>query len=310
MIVDAFAHFLPPKYFSAVLKKAKPGSISERTMTNKANTSIEFRLRVMERYPEMVQVLTISQPAIEAVVPPAAAVDLARRGNDEIAELLVKYPGKFIAGVASLPMSDIDASLKETERTINELKFRGIQLYSNINGEPLGSPRFKPLYEMMTKFDLPIWIHPWMGKSGDEAVFGWPFETSSAMLNLVESRIFQDCPKIEFIIHHAGAMVPFFEQRINWLFPLAFAASKIPDPVKDFQKFFVDTAIYGSTPALMCSYNFYGIDHMLFGADMPLGPLFGLTMQTIDSINRMPLSQEDKNKIFSQNAVKLLRLAI
>jgi predicted TIM-barrel fold metal-dependent hydrolase len=310
MIVDAFAHFLPPKYFSAVLKKAKPGSISERTTANAANTDINVRRRVMDRHPEIVQVLTISQPALEAVVSPDAAVELARIGNDEVAELLVKYPDKFIAGVACLPLNNIDASLKEIERTVTELKFRGIQLYSNINNEPLGSAKFKPLYEMMVKYDLPIWIHPWMGKTGDEAVFGWPYETSSAMLNLVSSRIFQNYPQLKFVIHHAGAMVPFFEQRINWLFPLAFASSKIPDPVKDFQKFYVDTAIYGSTPALMCSYDFFGIDHMLFGADMPLGPLFGLTVQTIDSINRMNISQSDKNKIFSQNAVKLLRMAI
>ncbi len=310
MIIDSYAHFLPPKYFTAVLKKSKPGSISARTTANAANTTIDVRLRVMDRYPDVVQVLTISQPAIESIVPQDAAIDLAKMGNDELAELILKYPDKFIAGIASLPLGNIDASLKEIERTVAELKFRGIQIYSNINGEPLNSPKFKPLYEMMTKYDLPIWIHPWMGKSGDESVFGWPYETSAAMLNLVSGGIFRDFPEIKFIIHHSGAMVPFFEQRINWLFPLAYSASKISKPVKHFQKFHVDTAVYGSTPALMCAYDFFGPDHMLFGADMPLGPLFGLTKVTIDSINRMEVPESHKNRIFSQNAVNLLKMAI
>jgi len=264
----------------------------------------------MERYPEVVQVINVSQPPLEAIVSAKDAVDLARMANDELAELVVKYPDKFIGGVACLPLNNIDAALKEADRAIKELKFKGVQIYSNVNQKTLETPKMKPLYEKMARYNLPIWIHPWMGKSGDESVFGWPYETSSAMLSLVAGGIFRDFPAIKFMIHHAGAMAPYFEQRINWLFPLEFRDRNIHDPVEHFRKFYCDTAVYGSTLALTCAYKFFGTDHLLFGTDAPLGPNFGLTDITIESIKQMDIKDSDKEKIFWQNAAQLLKIAV
>jgi hypothetical protein len=162
----------------------------------------------------------------------------------------------------------------------------------------------------MVQYDLPIWLHPATRATGDEPIFGWPYETSNAMLSLVSNGVLRDYPDIKFIVHHAGAMAPFFEQRIRWLFPLRYGLKDIKNPLADFRKFYCDTAVYGSTPALMCAYEFYGPDHMLFGTDSPLGPDYGLTSQTIDSIQRMDVPDYEKEKIFSQNAVNLLKTAI
>lgn len=310
MKIDVFAHFLPPRYFGALQKKARKGLDLKREGSRLANTEIEARLRLMDRYPDVLQVLSVSQPALETVVAPADAVELARMANDELAELVDKHPDKFIAAVACLPMNDIDAALKEADRAINELRFRGVQIYSNVNGETLDAPKFRPLYEKMVQHDLPIWLHPCTGVTGDSPLFGWPYETSSAMLLLVSSGVLQDYPDIKFITHHCGAMVSFFEQRIRWMFPLEFGVSEIRNPVAQFQRFYCDTAVWGSTAALMCAYNFFGADHLLFGTDAPLGPRDGLTLQTIDSVNRMDVPDADKEKIFSQNAVSLLRMAI
>jgi uncharacterized protein len=307
MIIDVFSHLLPPKYFEALQKKAKSGADFRREKGNPANINLDMRMRVMDRHPEVLQVLTISQPALETTVSPSDAAELAKAGNDELAEILLKYPDKFLAGVACLPLNDLDATLKEVDRAINDLKFRGVQIYSTINGETLDSPKFKPLYEKMAKYDLPIWIHPCMGKSGDESVFGWPFETSHSMLRLVAGGILEEYPNLKFITHHCGAMVSFFEQRINWLYPLEY---KKPNPLEQFKKFYCDTAVYGSTPALMCAQEFFGVEHILYGTDFPLGPRYGLTVQTIDSVNRMNISDNDKAKILYQNAVRILRTAI
>ncbi len=310
MKIDVFAHLLPPKYFAALQQKARPGLDFHREADNLANTRIDIRLRVMNRYPDVVQVLTISQPPVETVAEPRQAVELARLANNELAEIVNRYPDKFIAGVACLPLNDIDASLKEADRAINELHFRGVQIYSNVDGEPLDAPKFRPLYEKMAQHGLPIWIHPRMGESGDKPLFGWPYETSDSMLRLVSSGVLCDYPDIKFITHHCGAMVSFFEQRIRWLFPLEFSATGIRNPVEQFQKFYCDTAVYGSTAALMCAYKFFGADHLLFGTDTPLGPKYGLTLRTIESIGRMDVPDGDKDKILTQNAVNLLKLAI
>lgn len=224
---------------------------------------------------------------------------------------MIKYPDKFIAGVATIPLNDIDATLKETDRAITQLGLKGVQLLARVKGEQIDDPKFKPLYEKMAKYDLPIWIHPISDEEFDEPVFGWPFATASAMRRLVISGVFRDYPNIKFITHHCGAMVPYFAGRVKWLFPLAF---EMGNPVRnwadEFRKFYNDTATYGITSALMCGYDYFGSDHILFGTDSPLGPKYGLTEETIDSVQRMNISEADREKIFKQNAVKLLKIAL
>jgi predicted TIM-barrel fold metal-dependent hydrolase len=143
-------------------------------------------------------------------------------------------------------------------------------------------------------------------------MFGWPYETSEAMRSLVSSGVFKDFPDIKFIIHHCGAMVPFFAERIRTAWPHLPAAEKadIKNPLDHFRKFYVDTAVYGNTAALMCGHAFFGTDHMLFGTDAPLGASsgeVGLTLETIRSVEQMQVPEADKQKIFESNVMKLLR---
>ena len=79
--------------------------------------------------------------------------------------------------------------------------------------------------------------------------------------------------------------------------------------MEHFRKFYNDTALYGHTAGLMCAYDFFGADHLLYGTDAPLGPKYGLTQETIESIQRMDITEEEKDKILTRNAVRLLALA-
>jgi predicted TIM-barrel fold metal-dependent hydrolase len=308
MIIDCFCHFMPAGYLANLQKKARLTADYNRELSNEANTDIEVRLRLMERYPDVLQILSISQPPLDKVASPADAVELARIANDGLAELIARYPDRFISGVACLPLNDIEASLVEADRCIRQLGFRGVEIYSNINGESLDSARLRPLYEKMLKYDLPIWLHPCKGITGDQALFGWPYETAAAVLRLVAGGIIRDYPGIKFIIHHGGSMVPFFEGRIKWMYPLEFGP-EIHHPREQFRQFYCDTAVYGSEIALKCSHDFFGADHLLFGTDMPLGPKFGLTNETIQAVKKAEIPEESKEKIFFRNAVDLLGLA-
>jgi predicted TIM-barrel fold metal-dependent hydrolase len=155
MKIDIFAHILPEGYMAALKKKVKLGP-EFRPLRNRAVWDIDMRLRLMDRYPDVIQVLTVALPPLEALVKPTDAVELAKIANDELAEMLAKYPDKFIAAVACLPLNDMDAALEEVDRTITQLKFKGVQICTDINGEPLGLPKFRPLYEKMANYDLPI----------------------------------------------------------------------------------------------------------------------------------------------------------
>jgi aminocarboxymuconate-semialdehyde decarboxylase len=292
-------------------------------------TDHDERIRILNQYEDLVQVLSVNLPPLEEVVQPKEAAELARIANDEMAEWVSKYPKKYLTAIANLPLNNIDASMKEAERAIQKLKFKGIQIFTSIQGKPLGSEEFIPLYQMMADFDLPIWIHPLRRSSTPDypvekssfhqifSVFGWPYETTMAMTRLVFSGIFEKFPKIKFITHHCGGMIPYFADRIvvhynNGLERLGQKTfpGLTKHPIEYFKMFYNDTALNGSTSGLMCAYHFFGEEHLLFGTDMPYDIENGgvSIRQTIGAIEGMDIPESGKKKIYEGNARKLLHL--
>ena len=157
--IDLFCHIVPPKYYDVFVKKARKGFNYEANTSRPQLSKVDLRFKTFDKFEGLKQVLTLGAPGVESAFP-NDAVDMARMANDEMAELVNKYPDRFVAAIASLPMNDVDAALREGERAIKDLKCKGIQLFSSINGKPLDSPEFLPIYEMMTQYDLPILIHP------------------------------------------------------------------------------------------------------------------------------------------------------
>ena len=310
MYVDMAAHILTPN-FAKKYADLVP-SIGERIeMKTPAVADLEIRMRLMSRYPRVLQVLTMANLPLERYVEKAAdAVELAKIGNDDLADLVLRYPDKFMGAAAILPMNDVNAACREAERAIKECGLQGAQLYTRINGVPVADERFRPIFKMMDDFGLPIWIHPTLNPQldPDNDMFSWEFELTSCMHKLVVSGIFKEFPDIKIIIHHAGAMVPFYTGRVHYtlnLYPLPYKGLS-----EDFHKFYVDTAIYGNTTGLMDSYSFFGAKRMLYGTDAPLGPKWGMIEGTIESIERMDIPEDEKRMIYKQNALDMFNMVL
>jgi aminocarboxymuconate-semialdehyde decarboxylase len=138
-----------------------------------------------------------------------------------------------------------------------------------------------------------------------------------AMTRLVFSGIFEKFPKIKFITHHCGGMIPYFADRIvvhynNGLERLGqkHFPGLTKHPIEYFKMFYNDTALNGSTSGLMCAYHFFGEEHLLFGTDMPYDIENGgvSIRQTIGAIEGMDIPESGKKKIYEGNARKLLHL--
>ena len=338
MKIDIYTHHLPPKFVEAfgkrlgenlVLEITSPRPAPQSAIDNRSN--LDIRIELMDKFPGLVQVVTPTGHTIERYAGPDDAAYLSQVYNDELAELVNKYPEKFVAAVAVIPMNNIDAALKEIDRTINELGFKGILVHTPINGKPMDLPEFEPIYERMAGYDLPIWIHPTRHISAPDYVneegskygifqaYGWPYETTVAMCRLVCSGIMEKYPSIKLITHHAGAMIPFLAGRIHMVIcslGRTKADGEMPFKTKTqvecFKMFYNDTAINGNAPALMCAHAFFGTEHLLFGTDVPYGPEVGeqFTRNTIDAIETMSIPDADKKKIFEENARALLHLDI
>ena len=224
MKIDVFPHFLPARYKDALSKKANQKFYAagwDKLLPKTPGLyDLDMRLRLIEQHEGLREVLTMSAPPLEMIADPQAAAELAQIGNDGLAELVAKYPDHFIAGVAGLPMNNMEAALKETDRAIKDLKLKGVQIYTPIDGKPLDAPEFLPLYEKMAEYNLPIYIHPWRSndfadydtesesKYATTSIFGWPYETTIAMTRLIFSGILEKYPNLKVVTHHGGGMVP------------------------------------------------------------------------------------------------------
>ncbi len=333
--IDVFCHILPPKYKEAVYRVTPDGSFQRRALERleclTTLSDLGERFRIMDKYEGLMQFLTTTSPPLEEITDSQKTPDLARLANDEMAELVLKYPDRFVGAAACLPMNNIDAALKEIDRAIVDLRLRGIQLYTPTNDKPLDSPEFMAIYDKMAKYNLPIFIHPkrtvrypdYKGESESMyhtfLIFGWPYETTIAMTRIVFSGILEKYPNLKFITHHCGAMVPFLADRIIGCYDIEDTLRKkdyqknlAKPPIHYFKMFYNDTAIYGNTPGLMCGYAFCGADHLLFATDFPHDAQMGdrYNRQTINAVEQMTIPDSEKVKIFEDNARQLLRLPI
>ncbi|MBI2851120.1 MAG: amidohydrolase family protein [Chloroflexi bacterium] len=333
MKIDIFTHIIPPKYKEALLRRADQRFYTENwdkvIAGTPALTDIDNRFRVLEKYEGLSQVLTVASPALEETASPENAEYLAQLANDELAELTLKYPDQFAAAVACLPMNDIEAALKEADRAINYLKFKGVQLYTPTGGKALDSPELLHLYQKMAQYDLPIWIHPARGRAVPDyrseshsryyiyQMFGWPYETTAAMVRLVFSGVFDKFPGIKFITHHCGAMIPFFSERLVIGQDYAEANLKAKwkqslnkPPIDYFRMFYADTALNGNAAALACGYAFFGPERTVFATDFPYDNENGerFTREVIKAVESLDIPQPDKDMVFEGNARRLLHL--
>ena len=127
MKIDVFSHIIPVKYKEALHKmtmshKSRHGPREvDKIEALPSLFDLDVRFRLMDKYEGLLQVLTLGAPAVEDIAVPKDAIELAQIANDGMAELVRKYPDKFIAAVACLPMNDMDAAMKELERAITEL---------------------------------------------------------------------------------------------------------------------------------------------------------------------------------------------
>ena len=120
--------------------KAAPPELEAFFESIPALWDLSARFKIMDMFEEYVQVLALAHPPLENLAAPEGAAVLARLANDEMAELVAKYPTRFLAAIAALPMNNVDAALKETERAIVDLGLKGVQIFTPTGGRALDAP--------------------------------------------------------------------------------------------------------------------------------------------------------------------------
>lgn len=326
--IDAFAHILPRAYLERLERQLEQTMAPSQLNYYREGvfsfdpvlTDLDARWRQIEPYGEYAQVLVLAVPPLEEVGSPAVAAEFARIANDEMAELVRRFPDRFVGFAAALPMSDVDAAARELDRALTQLGALGAQMYTNVLGVALDDPRFEQLFTRLEEAGRAVWLHPTRSAAwadyptesrSDYGLWwsiGWPYETAAALARLVYSGHMDRHPRQLVIAHHGGGMVPHFSARLAMGPGYRQVKDTLPRPLLEyFRRFYVDTALFGAPHAVRCVLDFFGPRHVLFGTDMPLGPANAVEA-TIADIDAAGLSNEDMAAVYSENTARLLGL--
>lgn len=301
MKIDVFAHVLLPQFYQKMLALDPALPQKMPFLQNPVLQDMEKRQALQDS--TVKQIISFVNVNPEDYLEAELALTLVKEANQELLETVQSYPNQFFAGVAMLALNNIEGSLEILEDfVVKHSEIAGIQLFSRHLGLSVADQIFRPIFAKCAELDIPIWLHPVFDnrKPDNNIVFSWEYEQSQAMLQLVEAGIFQDYPNLKIIVHHAGALAPFFSGRIQYILP--------EKQVEDFRKFYVDTAILGNPKALELTIDYFGLDRVLFGTDAPLGIApAGATQVISEAIDSLPLSQENKQAIYSENIKLLLK---
>lgn len=280
------------------------------------------RLRLMDEWGIEIMIASLNAPAVQAIPDVKRALEVAREANDLLAGEVAKRPDRFV-GVAALPMQDPEMAIRELERCIAELGFKGalVNGYTEMDGKPVhyDLPQYRPFWRALERLDVPFYLHPrppMAGVSqlydGHPWLFGptWSFaaETSLHALRLIGSGLFDELPRLQIVLGHLGEGLPFYLWRIdnrnNWMkAPHKYAAKK---QVADYFRanFHLTTSGHYSTPALIDAITEIGADRVMFSVDYP----FEDFSDAADWFNRAEISEVDRRKIGRSNAMALFKL--
>jgi uncharacterized protein len=333
--IDIYNHVMPPAYLDLVKQHGKDAGMVKRMASLRMLWDLEARVEMLHKWPDVQQVLTLALPMPEMLGGPDRSPGYARIANDGMAGIVLRWPERFPAFVASLPMNNVDAALSEMDRAINQLGARGIQVPTNVLGRPLDAPEFLPIFERATQVHkVPVWMHPFRPASQPDyasesrseyeiwQVLGWPYETSVAMARMVFSGLLQKLPELRVVTHHCGAMIPYFAGRADTLWAQLGSRSAentyqdvlkrlAKKPIEYFKMFYADTVLGGSDAALRCGLDFFGSDKVVFASDCPFDPEGGpmYIREGLRSIEALDIPEGDKQKILVLNALKLLGMS-
>ena len=272
----------------------------------------EVRINEYEKYTTQVQVVCTIPVLFAYFSKPKDGLEVARFLNDDLANLVNKYPKKYI-GLGSLPMQDPELAVQELYR-IKELGLKGVQVGSNIEDKNLNEPDFYPVWEACEKLGLAVLVHPWnmMGKKNMNKYWlpwlvGMPAETSRAMCSMIFGGIFDKFPNLRVNFCHASGSFLSTIGRIEHGFncrPDLVAVDNQKNPRKYCGHFWVD-CITHDQDMLRYVLKMQGSKRVTLGSDYPF-PLGDLEIG--EFINRMNLEESVVEDIFCNSTLEWLNL--
>jgi aminocarboxymuconate-semialdehyde decarboxylase len=278
-------------------------------------SSIETRLKDMDKMGVDIQAISPAPFQYYYWAEAGLAAELAVKLNDRLAEIVAKWPDRFVA-MGSVPLQNAELAVEELERSVKKLGFRGVEINTNVNGlnltdKSLGLDKF---FRKVQELDVVLFLHPTGFTHADRLkdhyfnnVIGNPLDTTIAVMDMIFDGVMQRHSKLKVVLPHAGGYLAHYPARMDH----AHAARKdarvnIKKKPSDYlRKMYFDTIAFD--PAMLkFMVDYYGADHVVLGTDYPydMGDF-----DPVGSIKAIPkLSKADQDLIAGGTAARLLKI--
>jgi hypothetical protein len=276
------------------------------------------RLRAMDEGGVTMQVLSLAAHGLDELTPQNANAVLAGV-HDKAASAVRAHPDRF-AAFATPGLRNVPEAIKEIERAITQLGFKGVLIDGTLDGKFLDHPDFFPILEAIQSLNVPLYLHPapppsavneayYTGLPGSTgfllsiAGWGWHSETAIHILRLILSGVLDRVSNLQIIIGHMGEALPFALARSNAVFS---SAKHLKRSVADAfaQQISITTSGYFTRPPFDCARAVVGLERMMYSVDYPFSP----TTNGRKFLDSLELNDADQAALTHGNAERILKL--
>lgn len=310
-IIDVHSHFVPEEYVRALKEKGKELEDGFPTPLWCLKEHLEFmEMSGIER-----SLISLSSPHQHMGERKEAAY-LTRKINEIAADLKIKYPEKFLI-TASLPLPEIEDSIKEAIFAFDQLNTDAIKISSNSIGLYPGDQKLDPLFEYLNEKNAVIVIHPTKPQMIPENCFTSSLlplmefiaDTTRAVINMIANETIIKYPNIKVVIPHNGSFIPAIIDRLEGILRVLAQKGVVKeiDIKANFRNFYFDTAGDMFPRAFDSLMTITDYNHVMFGGDYPYTPAF-MIKERVEQLKAYEKSQAFLDKILYENATKLFKI--
>ena len=207
----------------------------------------------------------------------APGAELTRYVNDQIAEMVVQSSGR-LAGLAGVPLQDLDRAAGELHRIMAIPGFAGVEIGSNVNGRPIGAPEFRPFFAEAETLGAAVFVHAVRPAGMDRLVgppqlqqaLGYPTDVGLAAASVITGNLLTHHPRLRIAFSHGGgtlgSLLPRLEQACSVFAPVRTAIDG--SPTEQARKLFYDALVFDG-PTLVRLVEQFGPTQVMMGTDYP-----------------------------------------
>jgi len=268
--IDVHHHVSPPAWVEALKKAGKSSPPVE-------NWNIQKSLADMDKGGVATSMVSPTTPQV-SFLGKEDAIRVARECNEYTKKLMSDHPGRF-GLFATLPLPNIDESLKEIAYAFDTLKADGIGMMTSYGDKWLGYPQFAPIWEELNRRKATVYTHPTEANCCVNLVDGlsantveFATDTTRSIASLIFTGTAARYPDINFIFSHGGGVLTSSAERFQIQMvnsPPYKGKFTREDVDKQLQRFYYDTAQISNAVTIDALVKLVPVSQVVFGSDYP-----------------------------------------